>query len=160
MTLLTVLMPVLLMPLLLGCAPAAWGLPSLAPSAWPAAFWVMAISGVVATVAGLLDWRFHRNGGRSVGKTERRLELMAMSCGGPMFAMLSIASVSNRPLAWLVPIVSTALVMAALIACDEIRFHRVCGRYETVLHRVLVGGHTVAFLAWLSWCMQRGGGNA
>lgn len=159
MTLLAVLMPALAMPLLLACAPAAWSLPALEPSTWPTAFWLMAIAGLVATGAGLLDWRFHRNGGRHVGKSEHRAELLAMSCGGPLFAMLVVASVSSQPNVWLVPIVFTALVMAVLIAYDECRFHRVCGPYETVLHRVLVGGHTVAFLSWLSWCMQRGGGH-
>ena len=159
-TLLAVLMPAMAMPLLMAWAPSGAGLPGFAPQAWPLAFWCMALAGVVATFAGLLDWRFHRNGGRRVGKSEHRAELLAMSCGGPLFVMLAVASLSSRPNVWLVPIVLTSLVMAVLIAYDEIRFHRVCGRYETMLHRVLVGGHTVAFLAWLSWCMGRGAGHA
>jgi hypothetical protein len=159
-TFVAVLMPAMAMPVLLALAPRGWGLPGFAPQTWPMPFWIMAIAGVVATVAGLLDWRFHRNGGRHVGKSEHRAELLAMSCGGPLFAMMATASVSGRPNLWLVPIVLASLVMAVLIAYDEVRFHRVCGRYETLLHRVLVGGHTIAFLAWLSWCMGRGNGHA
>ena len=160
LSLLAVLMPALAMPLLLGLAPDAWRLPGFAPATWPPAFWCMALAGVVATVAGVLDWRFHRNGGRRVGAREHRAEILAMTCGGPLFVMLAVASIVDRPQVWLVPIVGNALVMAVLIVYDEVRFHRVCGRYETLLHRVLVGGHTVAFLCWLSWAMERGGGHA
>ena len=156
MTLLAVLLPALLMPLLLWLAPVDAPLPTLQqPGDWPAAFWCMAVAGAAATCAGVLDWRFHRGGGRLVSRAEHRAELAALGLGAPLFGLLACASLAANPRAWLVPIVTVALVMSALIAFDETRFHRACGRYETVLHRVLVGGHAVAFLAWLSWCCGR-----
>jgi hypothetical protein len=148
MTLLAVLLPALLMPLLLGLAPASCALPQLQdPGAWPAAFWCMAVAGSAATCAGVLDWRFHRGGGRRVSRAEHRAELAALGLGAPLFGLLACASLAADPRLW--------LVMAALIAFDETRFHRACGCYETGLHRVLVGGNTIAFLAWLSWCCGR-----
>jgi hypothetical protein len=60
----------------------------------------------------------------------------------------------------LVPIFVVSFAMTGLIVFDEVRFHRACGRYEMLLHRFLVGGNGVAFLAWLSWCAERGGGHA
>ena len=156
MTLLAVLLPALLMPLLLWLAPVGGALPQLQrPEDWPLAFWCMAVAGSAATGAGVLDWRFHRDGGRRVSPAEHRAELAALGLGAPLFALLAGASLATDPRAWLVPIVVVALAMAALIAFDETRFHRGCGRYETLLHRVLVGGNTVAFVAWLSWCCER-----
>ncbi len=157
LTLVAVVLPALAIPLLLWLAPTAWAMPKLtAPGSWPLQIWFMAAGGVPATIAGLLDWRFHRNGGRRVGRNEHRAELAALTCGVPLFALLTVASVVEAPGPWLVPIVAVALLMAGLIVFDEVRFHRACGRYETALHRLLVGGHAVAFLAWLSWCVDRG----
>jgi hypothetical protein len=149
------------MPLLLWLAPRAWSLPELtAPASWPLAFWVMAVAGGVATGAGVLDWRFHRAGGRPIARAERRAELMALSLGVPLFALLTLASGPVPLRTVLVPIVGVALGMTSLIVFDEVRFHRACGRYETLLHRFLVGGNGIAFLAWLAWCAQREVGNA
>jgi len=149
------------MPLLLWLAPSAWSLPQLtALESWPAAFWVMATTGVIATAAGVLDWRFHLRGGRPIARAERRAELLALSLGAPLFALLTLASGPLPLRSVLVPIVGVALSMTALIVFDEVRFHRACGRYETLLHRLLVGGNGIAFLAWLAWCAERDVGHA
>lgn len=155
--LVAVLTPALAMPLLLWLAPTAWPLPRLGEFAsWPPAFWIMGIAGSLATGAGVLDWRFHRGGGRRIAREERRAELQALSLGAPLFVLLTLASGPLPLSSVLVPIVAVALVMAGLIVFDEVRFHRGCGGYETLLHRLLVGGNATAFLAWLSWCAQRG----
>jgi drug/metabolite transporter (DMT)-like permease len=159
-TLFALLAPALALGVLLALAPAL-GLgahvPSLAaPQSWPTELWILAISGTAATAAGLLDWRFHRRGGRPVGREEHRAELLALALGIPLFALLAVASVARDPAPLLAPIVALALVMAAAIAYDETRFHRACKRYETALHRVLVGGNGIAFLAWLNWCYAGG----
>ncbi len=158
MTLIAVLLPAVAMPLLLWLAPPSWSLPRLTPASWPVEFWCMAIAGTIATVAGVLDWRFHRSGGRRIAAAEHRAELAALTLGAPLFATLVAASVdaSTARTTWLVPTVAIALVMAGLIVYDETRFHRACGRYETVLHRLLVIGNGVAFLCWLSWCLRSG----
>jgi hypothetical protein len=85
---------------------------------------------------------------------------MALSLGAPLFALLALASGPLPLRAVLVPIVAVALGMTALIVFDEVRFHRACGAYETLLHRLLVGGNGIAFLAWLAWCAQREVGHA
>ena len=155
-SLLAVLLPLLAMPCLLSLAPPTSALPCLGePVQWPVAFWCMAITGGVATIAGVLDWRFHRVGGRRVPPAEHRAELAALSLGVPLFALMATASIVADPHPWLLPIVAVALVMAGFIVFDETRFHRACGTYETVLHRLLVGGNGIAFLAWLSWCFAQ-----
>jgi hypothetical protein len=129
----------------------------LAPAAWPGELWLLAAAGGVATVGGILDWRYHRGGGRRIGAAEHRTERRALLLGVPLFALLVAASVMQSPEPLLVPIVVLALVMAGFVVHDETRFHRACTRYETLLHRLLVGGNGVAFLAWLHWCFCRGG---
>jgi hypothetical protein len=43
-----------------------------------------------------------------------------------------------------------------MICYDEFVFHRKrCGRYETMLHRLLVFGNGIAWLAWMHWCFVR-----
>lgn len=154
LSLFAVLLPGLAMGVLLALAPSHWGFPSLlSPSGWPLEFWCMVAGGLPATLAGLLDWRFHHAGRRAVGRREHRVECVAMSCGAPLFVLLVLASVSDEPQHWVAPITAIALTMAVLVAYDEVHFHRACGRYETALHRLLVGGNTVAFLAWLHWAM-------
>ena len=161
LSLLAVLVPAAAMPVLLWLAPASWSLPRVAaPLAWPAEFWCMAIAGCIATAAGVLDWHFHLSGGRRIPHAEHRAELAALSLGVPLFALMAAASVVDRPRLLLPPIVLVAMLMSGLIVFDEARFHRGCGRYETVLHRLLVGGHGVAFLAWFSWCCTRAGAGA
>lgn len=161
LSLAAVLAPALAMPLLLCLAPRTWALPALiSPLNWPVPFWIMAASGAVATGAGVLDWRFHRGGGRRVPPAEHRAELMALALGIPLFALLALASGPVPLRIVLVPIVAVALGMTGLIVFDEVRFHRACGGYETLLHRVLVGGNGIAFMAWLAWCAQRDVGSA
>lgn len=155
MTLLALLLPALAMPLLLVLAPTGSPLPALDPRSWPAAFVVMAVAGAVATGAGVLDWRFHRLGGRRLAAAERRAELAALALGAPLFVLLTTASLARDPRPWLLPAVLVALAMTALIAFDETRFHRACGRYETLLHRLLVFGNGVAFACWFGWCCGR-----
>src|SRR4029453_5121950 len=107
LSLIAVLIPALAMPLLLWLAPPAWSLPDLAsPASWPVAFRIMAIAGGIATGAGLLDWRFHRSGGRPVPRAERRAELLALSLGVPLFALLALASGPLPLRTVLVPIVA------------------------------------------------------
>ena len=58
----------------------------------------------------------------------------------------------------LLPIIVVALFTATLICYDEFVFHRKrCGVYETLLHRLLVFGNGVAWLAWMHWCFVREG---
>lgn len=162
MALVAVLLPALLMPLLLWLAPAGWALPPLRPDQWPPAIWGTALAGGAATVAGALDWRFHRNGGRRVPRAEHRAEVAALSLGAPLLVLLTTLAVDRGPQRhwWLAPIAVVIAGMAALIRYDERRFHRRCGRYETTLHRVLVGGHAAATACWLCWCLDLGAGDA
>jgi len=157
-SLLALLFPALALPLALCCPGDRSPLPHLlAPAAWPLELWVLAASGCVATLGGVLDWRYHQGGGRRIPAAEHRTELRALLLGVPLFALLVAASVIPAPQPLLLPIVVLALVMAGLVVHDETRFHRGCTRYETLLHRLLVGGNGIAFLAWLHWCFCRGG---
>jgi hypothetical protein len=154
--LLALLAPAVAFPLLLLGARGVPGCPDLMqPAAWPWQLWLLVSGGVLATAAGLLDWGFHRQGRRRLAPGERRAERCALLLGVPLFACLVAASAAPRPEPWLLPTVAIALAMAAAIAHDETRYHRACGRYETSLHRLLVGGNGVAFGAWLHWAHCR-----
>jgi hypothetical protein len=124
---------------------------------YPWEFWVLLISGVVATIAGVLDWRFHRSGKTAVGRAEHHSELLALAGGGfPLFVLMAAASVVPRPELLLIPVIVVLLVTAVLICYDEFIFHRKrCGAYETLLHRLLVFGNGIAWLAWMHWCFVR-----
>ena len=75
-TLIALILPAVLLPALLVAAGERPELPRLfALSTWPVELWVLAISGAIATVAGVLDWSFHRHGGRRVPRAEHRAEL-------------------------------------------------------------------------------------
>ncbi len=126
-------------------------------STYPWQLWVIGITGTAATICGVLDWHFHVSGRRPVGRRERHGELIALACGGaPLFVLMCAASLHPQPQALLLPIVMVALFTAVMICYDEFVFHRrACGRYETMLHRVLVLGNTTAWLAWLHWCFTR-----
>lgn len=151
------LFPALALPLLLALSSAAH-LPALgAPRTWPSELWIVASAGTLATAAGLLDWRLHRRGQRRVSPAERRAELLALLAGALLFVLLAAASTREPRRALAAPIVAVALLTAALIAFDESRFHRRCSWYETLLHRLLVGGQALAFLAWFHWCFAREG---
>ncbi len=134
----------------------AW-LSSVALFPWE--LWVLLTCGIVATIAGILDWRYHRSGKTVVGAAEHRSELLALAGGGvPLFGLMAAASVMPRPQVLLLPILLVVLFTAAVICYDEFVFHRKrCATYETLLHRLLVFGNSIAWLAWMHWCFVRGG---
>jgi hypothetical protein len=131
------------------------------PAAFPWELWVIALAGGTATVGGLLDWAYHRSGRAAIGRAEHRSELAALAMGGlPLFVLMGLASVIQRPAVLLLPILVVVLFTAVMICYDEFVFHRRrCGRYETLLHRLLVLGNGVAWLAWMHWCFVRGDGH-
>jgi hypothetical protein len=128
---------------------------------FPWEVWTIALAGSIATASGVLDWRFHRSGHTVIGRAEHRSEVAALASGGvPLFALMSAASVSNRPALWLIPILVVVIYVTVLICFDEFVYHRRrCGRYETMLHRLLVFGNGTAWLAWMHWCFVRGTGH-
>jgi hypothetical protein len=130
-------------------------------SAYPWEFWAVALFGGIATLAGIADWRYHRSGKTTVGAAEHRSELLALVGGGvPLFGLMAAASVIDRPALLLLPILIVVLATAVLICYDEFVFHRKrCGSYETILHRLLVFGNGLAWLAWVHWCFVRGDGH-
>ncbi len=124
---------------------------------YPWELWVLAACGCAATLAGLADWQYHRSGRTTVGPAEHRSEALALAGGGlPLFGVMATASVLPRPGVLLVPAVVLALFTTVLVCYDEFVFHRKrCGRYETALHRVLVFGNGLAWLAWAHWLFVR-----
>lgn len=130
---------------------------------WPWELWVIATAGSVATLAGVADWSWHRFvAGCAIGSAERRCEVIAMAAGGgPLFVIMATASVSTRPLAWLLPAMTVVIATTVMICYDEFVFHRRrCRRWETALHRTLVFGQAAAWMAWAHWCFVRGGAHA
>ncbi|MEZ5979930.1 MAG: hypothetical protein R3F34_17200 [Planctomycetota bacterium] len=122
----------------------------------PAELFVVAACGTLATACGILDWRYHRAGRRRVPRAEQKVEAVALVGGGaPLFAVMSVASVSHRPWPLLVAAVVLAAATTVAIVHDERRFHGRCSRYETLLHRGLVLGNAAAWLAWWHWCATR-----
>ncbi len=121
------------------------------PAMYPWELWVVAVAGLTATTAGVLDWRYHRRTGVVVGVNERRAEFLALGLGGvPLFLLLALATVSTKPRAWLVPIFVAMLATTWLVAFDEFAFHRKrCKGIEPALHTTLLLGHAVAALAWV-----------
>ncbi len=114
---------------------------------------VIGVAGGIATAAGAADWWWHATGRRVVGPRERRVELIALAGGGlPLFALMVVASVVERPLPLLAPVLAVVAVIAALVLHDERRWHARCAPLETLFHRVLVTGQAVAWLAWAHWC--------
>ncbi|MGH7173429.1 MAG: hypothetical protein ACRELG_24355, partial [Gemmataceae bacterium] len=127
------------------------------PSAYPWELWLLGVCGAIATTAGLADWRYHRSGAAVIGGPEHRSELVALAGGGvPLFVLMSIASLLARPVLLLIPVLIVVLFTTVMICYDEFVFHRKrCGRYETLLHRLLVFGNAAAWLAWMHWCFVR-----
>lgn len=131
------------------------------PADYPWEFWAVAVCGTVATLAGIADWRVHRSGTTVVGRREHRAHVAALGGGGiPLFLLMAAASLRPRPQLLLLPILVALVVTVALICYDEFLFHRRCARYEVAMHRLLVFGNGLAFLAWAHWCFVRGGGHA
>ena len=132
----------------------------LVPRLWPWELWAIGICGGAALLGGLGDWVFHRWVAKCmIGRAERRCELLALAGGGvPMCGLMAAASVSVRPQTWLLPVLVVLLYTTALICYDEFVYHRRrCRKLETRLHRVLVFGNCLAWLAWAHWCFVRGG---
>jgi hypothetical protein len=129
------------------------------PAAYPWELWVIAVCGTVATAAGVADWAYHRSGRTAIGAREHHSEMVALAGGGvPLFVLMAVASLLPRPGVLLIPVLVVVLFTAAMICYDEFVFHRKrCGLYETVLHRLLVFGNGIAWLAWVHWCFVRGG---
>lgn len=127
------------------------------PGAYPWELWLVGVCGVIATIAGLADWRYHRSGATAIGGAEHRSELIALAGGGvPLFVLMSLASLLARPALLLIPVLLVVLFTTVMICYDEFVFHRKrCGRYETLLHRLLVFGNGAAWLAWMHWCFVR-----
>jgi hypothetical protein len=131
------------------------------PADYPWEFRAVAVCGTVATLAGFADWRIHRSGSTVVGVREHRAHVAALGFGGvPLFGLLAAASLSPRPLAFLLPVLVVLIVTVVLICYDEFLFHRRCGWREALMHRLLTFGNGLAFLAWSHWCFVRGGGHA
>jgi hypothetical protein len=126
-------------------------------SLYPWEFWGILASGLVATTAGGLDWLYHRSGKTVIGRPEHNSELAALAGGGlPLFVLMAAASVVSRPRLLLLPVLVAGLVTTVMICYDEFVFHRKrCGNYETLLHRLLVFGNGIAWLAWCHWCFVR-----
>lgn len=126
----------------------------------PWQFVLLVVAGGVGTLAGVADWRFHRAGHRVVGRNESRAELLALAGGGaPLFVLMSAATVIERPLTLLVPVVLVLLFTVVAICYDELVFHRrACGPYEALLHRTLLAGNGVAFFAWMHFVFVAGAG--
>lgn len=154
-TLIAVLLPALLFPLGLLSLRGDPRVPDLLRcTGWPPELWCIAGGGLVATAAGIADWVYHRRGHRRISAGEHRAELCALSLGVPLFALMTAASLSEHPRQLLLPVMVVVMAMSGLIAHDETRYHRVCTRAETAFHRLLVGGHAIAFLAWSHWCFR------
>jgi Flp pilus assembly pilin Flp len=127
--------------------------------AYPWELWAVAVCGTAATVGGVLDWSFHRSGDTVVGRREHRAHLLALAAGGvPLFALMAAASLSPRPLRFLLPVLVVLIATVVMICYDEFVFHRRCGRFEAFTHRLLTCGNGLAFLAWAHWCFAREGG--
>ena len=128
------------------------------PSRYPVEFWVIAFGGSAATLGGILDWRLHRREGTVIGIKERKYERIALGAGGaPLFGLMSAASLSSNPNRFLLPVLLVLLFTVVMICYDEFVFHRKrCGRYERFLHRMLVFGMGLAWLAWSNWCFVKG----
>ncbi len=124
----------------------------------PWTLWVIGVSGTIGTVAGLLDLHYHVTGQRLVSVRERHGELIALAFGGtPLFILMMAASWAADPSRFLAPIVFLAMFTVAMVSLDEFVYHRrVCSRYESALHRGLIFGNGVAFLAWFQWVVCRG----
>jgi len=127
------------------------------PQDYPWQFWVVAVCGSLATIAGVIDWRIHRSGSTVVGRREHRAHVAALAGGGiPLFLLMAVASIVARPAQLLVPVLIALIATVIFICYDEFLFHRRCARGEVLAHRTLTLGNGVAFLAWAHWCFARG----
>lgn len=127
-------------------------------SALPWQFYVVAIFGIIATVGGVLDWRYHRNPlNMKIPKKERDAEAAALGLGGvPMFFLMWFAMLSDTPQFFLVPIIFQLIFTVVAISYDEFVFHiKRCGPLENGYHRMLVFGNGIAWMAWFHFIYVR-----
>ncbi len=129
-----------------------------APLSYPFELYVMCVCGTLATVGGVGDWWYHRVY-VTAGPNERKSHLLALATGGfPLALLMCWASVLPDPRNLLIPILVVVLYTTVLICLDEFLFHwKRCLPFETLMHRILVLGNGVAWLAWMHWCFVRGG---
>ncbi len=117
----------------------------------PWQFLIITFFGSMATIGGVLDWRFHRNPlSMKIPKKERDAEAAALGLGGiPMFILMWLATMSSTPTNYLIPILIVLIYTVVAISYDEFVFHiKRCGRLEKTYHRMLVFGNGIAWLAW------------
>ena len=117
----------------------------------PWQFSAITILGLIATIGGVLDWRFHRNPlNMKIPKKERDAEAFALGLGGiPMFVLMWFAMISSKPTHYLIPILIVLIYTIVAISYDEFVFHiKRCGKTEIIYHRMLVFGNGFAWLAW------------
>lgn len=126
------------------------------PALYPWQFWGIALFGSIATIGGAGDWLFHKIY-VTVGPNEHHSHILALGAGGVVFILMTLASVADQPLYWLLPVIVALLITVTLICYDEFAFHvRRCKPFETMLHRMLVFGNGAAFLCWLHWVFVAG----
>ena len=120
----------------------------------PWQFWMIGVCGVLATIGGVLDWRYHRDPLKlQISAKERAAEAAALGFGGlPMFILMWLAMMSSKPSVYLIPILVLLIYTVVAICYDEFVFHiRRCGKLETRYHRMLVFGNGLAWLAWFHY---------
>jgi len=118
----------------------------------------VAVFGIIATIGGALDWRYHRNPlNMKIPKKERDAEAAALGLGGiPMFILMCFASLSAHPNNYLIPIILVLIYTVTAISYDEFVFHiKRCGKIETIYHRMLVFGNGLAWLSWIHFIYVR-----
>lgn len=120
-------------------------------NSFPFQFYILVLCGLIATAGGVLDWRFHRDPLKlKISKKERDAEAKALGLGGlPMFILMWLAMMADKPTLFLVPIIVVLIYTVVAICYDEFVFHiNRCGKTETRYHRMLVFGNGFAWLAW------------
>lgn len=117
----------------------------------PWQFFMIALFGMVATIGGVLDWKFHRDPlNMKIPKKERDAEAKALGLGGlPMFILMWMAMMSSAPSFFLIPVLIVLIYTVVAICYDEFVFHlKRCSRLENTYHRILVFGNGIAWLSW------------
>ncbi len=117
----------------------------------PWQFFAITLFGIVATIGGVLDWKFHRHPlNMKIPKKERDAEAKALGLGGlPMFILMWFAMISRHPSYFLIPVLLVLIYTVVAICYDEFVFHiKRCGRLENIYHRMLVFGNGIAWLSW------------
>ncbi|MEY4874979.1 MAG: hypothetical protein RL708_128 [Bacteroidota bacterium] len=118
---------------------------------FPWQIYILTIAGLIATIGGVLDWRYHRIVLKmKLPEKERKAEAMALGLGGiPMFVLMYFATISNYTKQLLIPIIIVLIYTVVAICYDEFTFHvKRCKPIETLYHRMLVLGNGIAWLAW------------